>query len=205
MWGVIPIYIRRNTLISDKAKLLYAEISDCTDDDGVCRKSNEELGDYLGISAVTVRGYLYELRDLEILCVDGEGRDRRISFPERMVISRIEGKQKSVQPKKEELANEIVSLWNSSITKERNISLKPNLLKTIVNRSKSYSDDEILTAVKNRITMVNNSKWHHEKENLKFKRDIYLVLRSDKDLEHHMNMSFEQEKSKDNEINVYKF
>lgn len=203
MWGVIPMYIRRNRDISDKAKLLYAEISDCTDEDGFCRRSNDQFAEYLGASVSTVRGYLYELRDMELICVDGDGKDRRISFPEKLVTVRVDGKKKESE-RKVDLANKVVDIWNSKITKGRGIKATDGLIKTITSRSKNYSEEDILLAVSNRAKLVLSNEWYSKPENSRFKKDIYLVIRSDRDLEKHININFEDGRE-ESEINVYKF
>src|SRR5690606_4308041 len=110
MWGVIPMYIRRDKTISDKVKLLYAEISDCTDDDGFCRRSNDQLAEYMDVSVNTVRGYLYELRDMELICIDGDGKDRRISFPERVVTVHFRG-EKPKKVRRDDLAASVAEIW----------------------------------------------------------------------------------------------
>lgn len=188
MWGVIPIYLRRNHSISDKAKLLYAELSDSTDESGVCRKSNEELAENLNVGVSSLRKYLYELRDLEIICIDGDGKDRYISFPERMVLVNVVGKEEKKKKKpKEDLTASIVELWNKEIATGRGITMTPNLIGMVTSRCNNYPDEYVLEAVKNRIELVKNSEWHNQKENTRFRNDISLVLRSDKDLEKHGN------------------
>lgn len=209
MWGVIPIYLRRNTAITDKAKLLYAEISDNTDETGVCRKSNEELAEYMGISSSSLRKFLYELRDLEIIGIDGDGKDRRISFPERLVLVDVTGKEEKKRKKlKEDLAISIADFWNKEVTTGRGIKVTPNLINVITSRCKNFSDEDVMLAVVNRASLVKASEWHNKDENIRHRNDIYLVLRTDKDLEKHVNINTSKIKEKNggaNEINVYRF
>lgn len=204
MWGVIPIYIRRNKTISDKSKLLYAEISDCTDDDGFCRRSNDQLAEYLDVSVSTLRNHLYELRDCELICIDGDGKDRRISFPERLVTVSFKGEKKSPE-KRADLAEIVVAIWNEEIMGSRGIRITDPLIKSISARSKHFSDEEIILAVKNRVKLVTINEWYNKPENSRHKKDIYLVIRSDRDLEKHLNLRFEDGKISYNEIKTYTF
>ena len=181
MWGVIPVHVRRNKQLSDKAKLLYAEITDFTDENGVCVTSNNDFAKYLSVSPTTARRYLYELRDMELICIDGDGSDRRITFPEKMVL--VEAKEKPKQAKlKTELTHRVVDIWNTHVV-TRGIKPTPGLIQTVTARSKNFTDDQILEAVTNRAKFVNSSEWHNKPENVHHKKNIYLCLRTDKDLE----------------------
>jgi len=205
MWGVIPAYIRRNRSISDKAKLLYAEITDLTNENGECLSTNEDLARHLGCSDSTLRRYLYELRDFELICVDGESKDRKITFPEKMVLVEVSKPVAKKVETKRTLTEKIVESWNSVFfIGLKGIRVTPQLLATVTSRSKSFSEEEILIAVNNRIAFVESSEWHNLPENAKHKKNIYLVLRADKELEKNL-MTPVLPKEDSNVINVYRF
>lgn len=188
--GILPINIRRNPTISDKAKLLYAEITATLDEERNCTLSNEELGEYVGLGADATRGYLYELRDLEIICMDGNGKSRIITLPERVVVVEGNVKEKKTQEKKRDLTEYICGLWNDSMKTRIRPTVK--LVNTITNRAKEVADDnEVIDAVRNRIKLVNTNDWYDTKEGMVHKKNIYLVLRSEEALTKHLNMTFE--------------
>lgn len=204
MWGVIPIQVRRNMSLSDKAKLLYCEITDNTNEKGKCTKDNNFFAECLGVTPTTARRYLYELRDMELVCVEEDG-DRVITFPEKLVI--VDGassKSKKSQNLRRDLAEKVVDIWNEKVAK-RGIRVSPPLLQMVTSRSKNFSDEEILTAVKNRAKFVTESDWHNQPENIHHRNNIHLVIRSDKELERHLNMEVKSNSGDTNSIKVFKF
>lgn len=192
--GILPANIRRNPTISDKAKLLYAEITATLNDEMNCTLTNEELGNYVGLGADATRGYLYELRDLQLICIDGLGKSRFISLPDRIVV--IEGnvkEKKSKELKKTELADAVCELWNNAMDTRIRPTVK--LVNTITNRAKEVeSDSDILKAVENRIKLVNTNPWYDTPDGRRHKKNIYLVIRSEVDLNKHLYMEFKEDK-----------
>mgnify|MGYP006172435027 CR=1 FL=1 len=200
--GILPINIRRNLTISDKAKLLYAEITATLDEERNCTLSNEELGQYVGLGADAARGYLYELRDLELICIDGSGKSRIITLPERVVVVEGNVKEKKTQEKKRELSEFICELWNSEMGTRIRPTVK--LVNTVTNRAKEVSDDnEVIDAVRNRIKLVNTNPWYETKEGMTHKKNIYLVLRSEEALMKHLSMTFDNPKT--DQIKSFRF
>lgn len=203
MWGVIPISVRRNKNLSDKAKLLYCEISDNTNEKGECLKDNQFFAECLNVTPTTARRYLYELRDMELICIE-ELEDRVITFPERLVVVEGGGKKKQERKLRRDLAEKVVDIWNTHVSK-RGIKVSPPLLQMVTTRAKSFSDEEIIRAVKNRADFVNSSEWHNKPENIKHKNNIHIVLRSDVEMDRHVNMEQPKFEDDSNTVKVFKF
>jgi len=68
-YGVIPTYIRHHEELKPNAKLLYAEITACLEEDGVCVKRNIYFSNVLNISKPTVSNCLTSLRKLGFISV----------------------------------------------------------------------------------------------------------------------------------------
>lgn len=186
MWnGVIPLNIRRNKAIPDKVKLLYAEITACLEDDMVCRKTNEELSSYMGVSPETVRRYLYDMHEMELIHVDVNGPKREITMPEKVVIIEDKRGKKKIE-KREDLAKEVLSIWNEGMGCRR--TMTKNLVKEVTDRTKAFEDSQIIEAVKNRMKLIASNPWYETEEGLPHRNRIDLVLRSDRDLSKHLNM-----------------
>lgn len=61
-YGIIPTNVRHHEELKPNAKLLYAEITACLEDDGVCVKRNIYFSNVLNLSKATVSNCLTSLR-----------------------------------------------------------------------------------------------------------------------------------------------
>lgn len=183
--GIIPVHIRRNKAISDKTKLLYAEITACMGSDMSCTLTNQDFGEFVGVKPNTVRYHLYELRDLGLIEIEGNNQERRITLPKGIVQVKEEDTKKKAPSvsKKKELTEELVAIWNEHFGMK--IRATQGLINMVSTRSNTFSDEEIIKAVTNRIAHVEEDEWYEN--NQKHKRNIELVLRDDNRLQRHLN------------------
>lgn len=202
LYGVIPIHIRRNQNISDKAKLLYCEVTASMTDGSYCDKSNKYFADIFGVTERVISGYVKELSDFDTICVEVNGSDRKITVPERMAVFENPKKEKKKREMRTDLANEVVNLWNELLGTK--IRVTRDLITAVTARSKSFSDSEILDSIRNRFKFIEGSDWHNEPQNARHRNNIYLVIRSDKDLQKYVGdvQSFDKV---GNEIKLMKF
>lgn len=203
IYGIIPISIRRNVNISDKAKIIYSEITASMNENQFCSCTNKYFADIFNVSETAVSRYIKELADHEAICIDVHGNERKITIPEKMVVYEKSEKKERKQPKlRTDLANTVVGLWNELLGTK--IKVTRDLINSVTSRSKSFSDEEILEALRNRFEFVNASKWHSEPENARHRNNIYLVIRSDKDIQKYLGEIPSVDKSGNN-IRLMKF
>lgn len=69
-WGVIPAPVRGNQTLTDKAKLLYADLSALADEKGYCWASNEYLAQLYRCGERTISRCISQLSDLGFIRVE---------------------------------------------------------------------------------------------------------------------------------------
>ena len=201
LYGIIPISIRRNKMLSDRAKLVYCEITANMNEKSECRIGNEPLCEIFGVTDSSITKYIKELKEAEAICVTQEGAERVITIPERMVVfDKSQQSKKKKQDKKVELAKEVVSVWNEIMGVR--IRVTNELISAVTARSKSFSEEEIIKALRSRKEFVDKSDWHNQPENQRHRNNVYLVIRSDKELEKYLTPI---QGKKKNEVKLIQF
>ena len=84
-YGIIPINIRHHEELKPNAKLLYAEITACLEEDGVCVKRNIYFSKVLNISKPTVSNCLSSLRKFGFINVVLELEEGTQKFIKRYI------------------------------------------------------------------------------------------------------------------------
>jgi len=84
----IPKFIRYNTDLSPLSKVLYAEIVDCMDVEGVCTKNNIYFSKILGYSKSTISSSLTQLREHGYISVYMEREEVTQKFIKRYIMLR---------------------------------------------------------------------------------------------------------------------
>ena len=78
-WAVIPAGVRYNEQIPPNAKLLYAEISSLTQEDGYCWATNEYFHKVFGFSERTIQNLLNSLLNAGYIRIEnGDSKKRKI-------------------------------------------------------------------------------------------------------------------------------
>ena len=78
-WAVIPAGVRYNEQIPPNAKLLYAEISSLTQEDGYCWATNEYFRKVFGFSERTIQNLLNSLLNAGYIRIEnGDSKKRKI-------------------------------------------------------------------------------------------------------------------------------
>ena len=180
--GILPVNIRRNKFITDTSKVVYAEITASIGDDMSCSMSNFEFSEAMNVSEKTITKCLAELSAREFIDVQVVGNKRNIYLPEKVVFVEEKDKEKSKSEEGvTELSNQIVEYWNTML--ESKIKATNGLKRNVGNRLKSFTKEEIFSAIVNRVMFVNTSEWHNMDENHHHKTNIDLVLRDDKSMQ----------------------
>lgn len=79
-WAVIPAAVRYDETIQPNAKLLYAEISSLTGQDGYCWATNSYFRNVFGFSERTIRDLLKSLREAGFIRIEDGGSKKRKIF-----------------------------------------------------------------------------------------------------------------------------
>lgn len=199
MYGIIPTNIRRSPSLSDKAKLIYCEITASLNEEMECTLTNQDFADMFGVSPTTARRYIYELKEIGLITASSDDNQRVIKLPEGFVQINEEARKKK-SPKSLEKAKEVtekvVSLWNSKLG--TGIRVVPGLIGTIASRLKGFTEEDIILAVENRISRVIESEWHNEEANIHHRNNIYLVVGDDKAMQKCLNSKTGKKFKEDN-------
>lgn len=86
----------------------------------------------------------------------------------------------------DQLAEDIMERWNIGV--ETKCHITKEVKSQLRARKKTFTDEEIMSAVNNRISHVKNKpEWYNQKSQRPHKINISLVLRNDKDLDKWLN------------------
>ena len=103
-WAVIPAGVRYNEQIPPNAKLLYAEISSLTQEDGYCWATNEYFRKVFGFSERTIQNLLNSLTAAGYIRIEnGDSKKRKIYAginPLRVLNETNPAKNCGVEPRK---------------------------------------------------------------------------------------------------------
>lgn len=167
MFSVIPAEVRYDRHISDKAKLLYAEIAAATNTFGISEEDNKYFAQMMGVEPRTITRVLDDLIESgHVIRLFEHGRRKlRIVFkglpmpesPDLEVVVREEDTQALT------FLRHILTTWEH----ERNCTVadKESYLPLFKEKLKIYSEQEILSAVQGRLAFLHESAWHNNPVN----------------------------------------
>ena len=125
-WAVIPAGVRYNEQIPPNAKLLYAEISSLTQEDGYCWATNEYFRKVFGFSERTIQNLLNSLTAAGYIRIEnGDSKKRKIYAginPLRVLNETNPAKNCGVEPRKNLRDNpaEICGVYEKHIINKNN-------------------------------------------------------------------------------------
>lgn len=204
--AVLPAPVRYDPNLTDKAKLLYAEITATTNHQGYCDKSNQYFSAILGVSARRISQFINLFVERGYFTSEVVNTIRRLQIPTKEV--------SYIQPPKlkdgdgiaddvKEFMDEYISTW----CKEMKTKIyRPNLYyRTLLERLQEFSEEEMKTAMENRLDLVKNTEWYQQPENVRHARNIDLLIRDEKSMLKHLNMVREPApKSDESEVKSFK-
>ena len=77
-WAVVPAAVRYDERLTERAKLIYAEISALAEADGYCWATDKYFADLYGVNARTVSRALHDLKDAGYIQVDMSSNNKGV-------------------------------------------------------------------------------------------------------------------------------
>jgi hypothetical protein len=191
-YGILPANVRYDKNLTDKAKLLYAEITAALDYTGECEEDIAYFSRLLDLTGASVRGHMRSLISGGYVCRETANKINMLSLPQKVV--KVEEKKKEIAESSHDVVVEAIRLWNKLFKKELKVGLRKTdeLSQTVTDRLVSFSKDDIMAALQNRHDFVRNSEWHNKPENMHHMPNISKVLGSDTVLLQNLNMTVQQ-------------
>lgn len=175
----LPAEVRYHPNLSAEDKLLYAEITAYIDIKGRVRVDYARLREVFTRNTSEIKAMLKRLHDAGFIHRDGNS---------------ISIKEPSGESKLMEVDSTfiyaVVELWNTMFKDAIPFGIRKTakLTKCLTDRQKSFSNEEIMTALKNRHGFVSTSEWHNRPENSNVRNSIFVVIESDDKLEQALNL-----------------
>lgn len=188
LYGVLPANVRYDKNLTDKAKLLYAEITASLDYEGEC----EELTDYysrlLDVSTQSVSKHIRALAGAGYIKRDKLNDGRVILSIPKKVVTISEEKRKA--PNATDVAIEVARTWGKLFNDilPKGFRRTDDLTVTVSERLKKFSKEDIMSGIKNRHDFVRNSEWHNKDENLHHMASIHHAIGTDENLSKCLNL-----------------
>ena len=166
--AILPAQVRYDKAITDKAKLLYAEISAAVNAYGICEEDNNYLASAIGVDLRTVTRAISALIDnghLQKIRENGKKKlkliNRGLELPPGVEIT--EEFPEPLSPETENFTRELIKVWEDHLG--IHIEKWELYMPLIAARLNEFSKEEILSAARNRIKFLLMSEWHRREEN----------------------------------------
>jgi len=198
-YAVIPAQVRYDRTLTDKSVILFGEISAATNAYGICEEDNGYFASALKVDTRTITrciGQLLEQQHLQRFTENGKRKlkivTKGLPLPEGVNIQIEETKKIEDISQFREL---FFNLWDDGInmifhtgfrTEKREL-YEPQLRQ----RLQSFSKEELLSAIKNRINYMSTSDWF--KDNQQSAVMIDPVIKDDASILKWLNAKMEQE------------
>lgn len=187
---VIPATVRYDSHLSDKAKLLYGEISASSDIYSIAEDNNAYYARMFRVDARTITRCLGQLIDnghITRLVEKGKRKlrvvHRQLPLPQTVGLEIVkEVDRDGIQ----EFSAKILALWEHDLDTE--VADKEAYFPIFRDRLQICTQEEILRAVKNRIMFLKRSPWHSDPKNKNHANDINLLISSDEELIKYIDM-----------------
>ena len=185
-YGIIPAEVRYDRNLTDKAKLLYAELTAAANSYGLCEESNDILAKLLYTDGRTVTRAITKL--VEAGYVERVIHNKKRTLKLRGGLSTKEELSAVEIPKledKTEFCEKFISRW------EERLSCKlyhhEEYHKSIRDRLLTFTEEELNKALENRASFLLTSDWHQEPQNKKHITNIELLIRDNTTINRWLN------------------
>jgi hypothetical protein len=199
-YAVLPAEVRYDKTLRAESKLLYTEISACSNFDGICEEDLNYFAGFLNCDVRSIYRYLAELVDGgHIMRERMKGIGRVIRIPvgfAKQSLSRVN----EVPDLTNEMHEEDLNFFDEFLNKyETTIDVKLDKKKlyypTLKDRLKTFSRNELMEALENRANFINGSDWHQQNKHIA--GDLSLLIKDDDAVHKALNMKVER---KDNVV-----
>jgi len=181
LYSIIPAHVRYDRTLYDKSILLYGEIAAAANAYGICEEQNQYFVTLLNADTRTIARCLTQLVESGHIQRIREAGKRKIKILPRSLElpTGVDIETDDLVPKEDisEFVQQLLSLWEKAV--ETKLDKKEMYQRVIAQRLSSFTKEELLTALRNRATYVNQSPWHRADENRQNAVDINHLIRSD--------------------------
>lgn len=180
-YAVLPAQVRYDRALSPTSILLFAEIVAASNAYGICEEDNGYFASVLRISSRSVTRCLSQLIDNRHLerVRDKNGLklhvlSKNIPLPEDTQVQIVDKAKEDITP----FLEQIFHIWDKNLgVKTERVDMYEDMVR---DRLLAFSREDLLLAVKNRISFVRESDWHNKEENRLHAANIEHVLGADK-------------------------
>jgi len=177
-YGILPAEVRYNHALTDKAKILYAEITSATNSYGMCEEGNEVFAKLLGTDVRTITRGVSQLVE--------HGYIERLLYNKKRVLKVRNGVQPRATSTVGDVAlppddvhveyyEKLLSHWEEKL--KCKLYKHTEYYQQLQARLMTFTEEELWKAMENRVAFVTNSDWHQEKENRVHTTRIELLIR----------------------------
>jgi len=181
LYSIIPAHVRYDRALYDKSILLFGEIAASANAYGICEEQNTYFAMALNADTRTIARCMAQLVDNgHVQRIKEAGRRKLKIVPRTLEIPLgVDIETDDIIPKEDisEFVFQFLSLWEKAVN--TTIDKKELYQKLIAQRLSSFTKEELMIALKNRATFVNQSDWHKAEENRQQAVSIDHLLRSD--------------------------
>ena len=180
--GYIPSSVRYNAALTAEAKLVYAELTAMCGIDGRCKLNYEHLTKVFTRNIAQIKSILNSLYKVGAI---GASENGFISLENTGIV-----KKTMLENVDTPFINEVIDYWNQLFKKDvpRGIKKTARLTKMVTERQSNFTNEEIMTALKNRHDYVNSNDWHNLDVNKHHKVNLLITLADDDKLQEFLNM-----------------
>lgn len=193
-YGVIPAEVRYDKNLSDKAKLLYAELTAAANSFGMCEESNDILAYLLCSDERTITRAITKLVEA--------GYVERVIYHKKRTLKLKGGvSTKEELPTidlpplddKKEYCEKLLSRWEEKLSCK--LYHHEEYYQPIRERLLTFTEEELDKALENRTSFLLTSDWHQEPQNKKHVTNIDLLLRNNTTVNKWLNAKYTEEET----------
>jgi hypothetical protein len=181
LFSIIPASVRYDRTLGDKSILLFGELMAAANAYGICEEDTRYFSTALNVDNRTIFRSMAQLEEQGHIKRLKENNKRKILVIQRALELPVgvELESDDLIPKADitDFVNQLISSWEKAVqTKVEKKELYTNM---IAQRLGSFTKDDLMMALKNRATFVNQSPWHQEPANRQAALSIDTWLKSD--------------------------
>jgi hypothetical protein len=179
--SIIPANVRYDRTLGDKSILLFGELMAAANAYGICEEDNRYFATALNVDSRTIFRAMAQLEEQGHIKRLKEHNKRKIQVVQRALElpTGVELESDDLIPKEDitDFVNQLISSWEKGV--QTKIDRKELYTNMIAQRLGSFTKDDLMVALKNRATFVNQSPWHQEPSNRQAALNIDTWLKSD--------------------------
>jgi hypothetical protein len=188
-YAILPATIRYNNKLSPSAKLLYAELSAGCDIYGKVQIDIPSLSALLVCDRRSVYRYIANLVEAEVIQRDPADKST-VVLPLGFQEIR-NGPENTISDEDKTFFDDFLSRFEKGLNTF--LEKKELYYHTLQERLGTFSKNELMKALENRISFVNSSPWHQDPDNRMNAVDLNLIIKDTTTVHRCLNMRSEKQ------------